>query len=83
MGNVGRGFMNGPGYWNADFSVQKATKITEGTRVQVRLETFNLFNHTNFANPTSDVASGTFGRVTGIRRFQNSRLVQLGAKFIF
>jgi hypothetical protein len=83
MGNVGRGFMNGPGYWNTDFSVQKDTKITERTRIQLRLETFNLFNHTNFRNPTSDFASGNFGRVTNIRANTNSRLVQLGAKFIF
>jgi hypothetical protein len=83
LGNVGRGFLRGPGYWNADFSIQKDTRITEGKAIQLRLETYNLFNHTNFANPSGNVNSSLFGQITGIRRFTNSRLVQLGAKFIF
>lgn len=83
LGNVGRGFLIGPGFWNTDFSVQKDTRITEGKTVQLRLEAYNLFNHTNFANPSGNVNSGLFGQITGIRRFTNSRLVQLGAKFIF
>jgi hypothetical protein len=41
----------------------------------------SLSNHINFANPVGDVASGNFGRVTAIRG--NSRLLQLGAKFMF
>jgi hypothetical protein len=86
LGNVGRNFFHGPGFWNTDFSVQKDTNITEKTTFQMRLEAFNLFNHTNFANPVGDVGVGTgpgttFGQVQGIRG--NSRLVQLGAKFIF
>jgi hypothetical protein len=83
LGNVGRGFLRGPGYWNTDFSIQKDTRITEGKTIQLRLETYNLFNHTNFANPVGSISSGNFGRITGIRRFTNSRLVQLGVKFIF
>jgi len=83
LGNVGRGFLRGPGYWNADFSIQKDTRITEGKAIQLRLETYNLFNHTNFANPSGNVNSSLFGQITGVRRFTNSRLVQLGAKFIF
>jgi hypothetical protein len=83
LGTTPRGYFRGPGYWNADFSVQKDTKITEGTQVQLRLEAFNLFNHTNFANPSGSVTSGNFGRTLGIRANTNSRLVQLGVKFIF
>lgn len=83
LGSVPRGFFDGPGFWNADFSVQKVTKITEGTSFEMRLEAFNLFNHTNFANPSGNVASGNFGRISAIRANTNSRLVQLGAKFYF
>ena len=83
LGNTTRNFFHGPGFWNTDFSVQKDTHITEGTTIQLRLEAYNLFNHTNFANPVGDVSSGNFGRITGIRLGTNSRLVQLGAKFIF
>jgi hypothetical protein len=83
LGTVGRGFLTGPTYSNVDFSLQKNTTITEGKTLQLRGEFYNLFNHTNFANPSGDVASGSFGRVRGIRSFTNSRLIQLGAKFVF
>lgn len=83
LGTTTRNFFHGPGFWNTDFSVQKDTHITEGTSLQLRLEGYNLFNHTNFANPVGDVASGNFGRTSNIRTGSNSRLVQLGVKFIF
>lgn len=83
LGTVGRGYLTGPTYSNVDFSLQKNTTITEGKTIQLRGEFYNLFNHTNFANPTADVASGRFGQVRGIRNFSNSRLIQLGAKFVF
>lgn len=95
LGNVGRGLLYGPGYWGTNFSIQKDTKITERTTVQLRLEAYNVFNHANFGNPndaagTSDVASPTFGQITALRSFVNngpspegSRLIQLAAKFIF
>jgi hypothetical protein len=63
--------------------VQKDTHITEGTTFQLRLEAYNLFNHVQFANPVGNVASVNFGRIIDIRRNSNSRLVQLGVKFIF
>jgi hypothetical protein len=83
LSNTGRGFLHGPGYWNTDFSIQKDTRITEGKTLQLRLEAYNVFNHTNFANPTGSVSSVNFGRISGIRAFTNSRQVQLAAKFIF
>jgi len=82
-GNVPRGYFTGPGYTNLDFSIQKDTRITEGKILQLRLEAYNAFNHTNFANPSGNVGSTNFGRITAIRNFTNSRLVQLGAKFLF
>jgi len=82
-GNVSRGYFRGPGYTNLDFSIQKDTTITEGKVLQLRLEAYNAFNHTNFANPSGNVDSTNFGRITSIRSFTNSRLVQLGAKFTF
>ena len=83
LGTAGRGILLGPGYWNTDFSLQKDTRITEGKMLQLRIEFYNIFNHTNFANPTGNVNSGNFGRILGIRSFTNSRQIQLAAKFIF
>ncbi len=83
LGNVGRGYLRGPGYWNTDFSLQKDTRITEGKTLQLRFEAYNVFNHTNFANPVGSVSSGNFGRISALRSFTNSRQIQLGAKFLF
>jgi len=83
LGNVSRGFFRGPGYANLDMAILKNTRITEKTSMQLRLEAFNAFNHTNFGNPNNNVDSSNFGRISGIRPFTNSRLVQLGAKFSF
>jgi Carboxypeptidase regulatory-like domain len=82
-GNTPRGYFTGPGLWNADATLSKDTKITEGKQLQLRIDFFNIFNHTNFANPSGNVASGNFGRVLNIRNFTNSRLIQLGARFSF
>jgi hypothetical protein len=88
LGNAGRGLVRGPGYWGTNFSVQKDTRITEGKVFQMRLEAFNVFNHANFANPAGDVgAPSTFGQILSLRPYvvtnEPSRLIQLGAKFIF
>lgn len=87
LGNASRGLLRGPGYWGTNFSIQKDTRITEGKVFQMRLEAFNVFNHANFANPTGDVASPTFGQILSLRPYvvtnEPSRLIQLGAKFTF
>jgi hypothetical protein len=83
QGNTPRGYLKGPGLWNDDFSLQKDTKVLEGKVIQLRIEFFNLLNHTNFANPNGNRNSGNFGRITTVQRNTNSRLIQLGAKFVF
>jgi hypothetical protein len=85
LGTVRRGSLYGPGFWNTDFTFQKNTMITEGTQLELRIDFFNLFNHTNFANPHADIAGdfGPFGAVGGIRSGTNSRLIQLSARFTF
>ncbi len=42
-----RNSFRNPGYWNADVSVFKDISITEGSKLQFRLDMFNLFNHAN------------------------------------
>jgi len=41
---------------------------------------FNLFNHTQFNNPSRNVSSGNFGRITSAAA---SRILQIRAKFNF
>lgn len=80
FGNGGRNPFHGPGLWNTDLAIRKVTKITEGTSLELRLESYNTFNHTQFNLPNGNVNSSSFGRITGAAA---PRLVQLAAKFYF
>jgi hypothetical protein len=92
LGNVGRNALTGPGYQNWDISLYKNTQITERVKAQLRFETFNTFNHTQFVNPGSGISvpnpnsavtaatAGTTGKLTATR---DPRNMQLGLKILF
>jgi hypothetical protein len=48
FGNAGRNALNNPSRWNFDLSLFKNVRVREGQSVQLRVESFNLFNHTQF-----------------------------------
>ena len=50
-GTAGANIFRGMPYYNVDFSVTKAFRFGERVNAQFRAEFFNLFNHTNIANP--------------------------------
>jgi hypothetical protein len=58
---------------------------------EFRVEILNLFNRTNWANPTTNFSSGSFGRLSNTRNgasapglgFGEPRNVQLALKLIF
>jgi Carboxypeptidase regulatory-like domain len=72
----------GPGTINTDLGLEKDTKITEGTAVNVRFEMFNVFNHTNFLSSgiIGNANSSQFGQATTAAP---GRIGQVSAKFIF
>ena len=80
FGNGGFDILNGPGINNTDFGAHKSFHIYDNVSFTLRGEFFNLFNHAQFNNPDSGVASGTFGRITSAR---SPRLVQLGGVINF
>jgi hypothetical protein len=84
FGNARRNFFHGPGLNVTDFAIFKDTQVTETTRVELRLEMFNVANHANFLGnntvPDGNINNGTFGRILAA---QPPRLVQLAAKFYF
>ena len=57
----GRNYMRGPGVNNVNLSLQKSVPIGETRRLQVRVDAFNVFNHTQFSgvNTTLNVRSLT------------------------
>ena len=86
FGNVGRATLVGPGLTNVDFSVFKATRITERVGLQFRGEFFNILNHTNLGTINQTMFSGTTisptaGVVTRTATF--SRQIQFGLKLTF
>jgi Carboxypeptidase regulatory-like domain/TonB-dependent Receptor Plug Domain len=70
FGNEGRNSLVGPHFRQFDFSVFKNTALTERLKLELRFETYNLFNHPNFANPylpafIADAAAGGISDGTG------------------
>jgi hypothetical protein len=80
-GNLGRNTYTGPGWWNLDFSVSKDTTFVHETKLQLRAEFFNIFNHTTFASPGGQITSSTFG--TSNITENNERQIQLAARVLF
>jgi hypothetical protein len=81
FGNALTGALRGPGVVNFDLSVFKAFQLAEESSLEFRAEFFNAFNNPHFANPTTSMASGNFGRITGTTL--TAREVQLGLKLKF
>jgi len=92
LGNVGRNTLRGPGINNWDISLFKNVNFTERIHLQLRLETFNTFNHTQFSgintslsapNPGDRITGATVGSAGQITGTRDPRNVQIGGKFIF
>jgi len=82
QGNAGRDLLHGPGINDFDWALFKDTQITERTRIELRFEFYNLFNHTQFTDNSvsTNINSRNFGRILSAA---DPRLIQLAAKFYF
>lgn len=81
FGDEGRNAIQGPGYFDWDFSMVKNIQVTEGKQLQFRAELFNLLNHTNLRLPESDIQSPNLGRIQ--KDTGQPRVIQLALKFLF
>ncbi len=79
-GNLGHNALRGPGRDNWNLSLFKTFAFTEASGLQLRLETFNTFNHTQFQNSDNTLGDGRFGQFTSA---YPARIVQLGGKVYF
>jgi hypothetical protein len=61
FGTAGRNILRGPAFAEFDLSLQKAFKLTEGTKITFGVEAYNLFNHPNFAVPSNTQSPLTLG----------------------
>ncbi len=82
FGNSGKDSIVGPGLFNWNLSLFKEFRITsaEGPRFQLRAESYNTFNHTEFQNVSTGLTSSNFGALTST---YDPRVLQFGAKFMF
>jgi len=80
VGNLGRNTFVGPGYWAADTSIFKNFRIADKFQLQVRVEAFNVFNHTTFQLGNNDTNSPQFGQAGGTFPPRN---LQFGLKLSF
>ena len=81
FGTLGRNILRGPGQHNLDFALQKTFPLREGVGLNFRAEFFNLFNHANFGNPSSNFDSNTFGVISGTAA--NARIIQFALKLMY
>ena len=78
VGTAARGVVEGPGTKRVDFVMSKNFNFTEDMRLQLRAESFNVFNWTSFTTVSTNVTATNFGAVTGTR---DPRTFQFGVKF--
>ena len=69
------------GIKNFDFSVAKATHLTEHLTFNFTAEFYNLFNRVQFAAPPAALYDATPGKVTS--QANNPRQIQFGGRFEF
>jgi hypothetical protein len=84
-GNTGRNAFNSSNYTNFDFSLTKTSHLTEWLTMELRIDTFNLFNHPNFSNPLLPGFSiDVFGNshVSGNRLVAGADPASNGAQFL-
>jgi hypothetical protein len=74
--------LRGPGINNWDVGVHKNFSIYHEMNFTLRGEFFNIWNHTQFANPNSGVAAGAnFGLISGTQHA--ARIIQVGGQLHF
>ncbi|MBI4888855.1 MAG: carboxypeptidase regulatory-like domain-containing protein [Acidobacteria bacterium] len=89
LGNFRRNSVRAPGFWSVDMTVSRLVNFGGTRSLELRVETFNLFNTFNWGPPTLIAAdrthtnfnSGAFGRITSIAG--TPRIMQFGVKYGF
>jgi hypothetical protein len=91
FGTAGRSILRGPGYFDLDSTIYRNFKIREYLTFQFEADAFGVTNTPHFGNPTADLNSSNFGKVTGLSSTANASLGGsggerqwwFGGKFIF
>jgi hypothetical protein len=79
FGNARRNMLEGPPYRNLNLGITKLVPLAD-TRLQLRLEIFNLTNRTNLDLPDAFLGSPTFGKILSAG---SPRRIQFGVRVLF
>lgn len=80
FGNAGRNIVRGPSFSQMNFGAHKDFRITEGHKLEFRMEAFNFLNKTNFESPNSNRSSNAFGTISATRP---AREIQFALRYAF
>jgi hypothetical protein len=82
QGTSERNAVRGPGIQTIDLSLFKTFKMWGRTALELRIESFNLFNTPQYNLPNQVLNDPNFGKITGTR-LNSERQFQLAARFTF
>jgi hypothetical protein len=85
FGNSGYDMLRGPRFQDWDMNLQKNILFRERYNIQLRADSFNVFNHPNLGTPNANISSGNVGTITGVSGTPTyeARTVEFAAKFSF
>jgi hypothetical protein len=83
FGSAGKDAVVGPNRVNFTTSLYKSFAITERAHFELRFESFNTFNHTQFNNLNAGGPSGQNGSFGQVTNTWDPRTLELGGKFVF
>jgi len=67
LGNLGLKWIEGPKSFNLDMNLIKRVKLAETREFELRVDAINVLNHPVFDNPTLNINSTDFGRITSAK----------------
>jgi len=80
---LGRNTYYTDGFEQVDAGLYKTFRAIRGSSVILRLDVFNVLNHTTWGFPTNDFASANFGRILGTHINYTPRTYQIGVRYLF
>ena len=85
FGTSGAGILEGPGTVNLSSGLSKTFAFSERVKMKAEGTFTNVLNHTNLADPTLDITSGSFGKITAARGsdFGGNRTGQVSMRLEF
>ena len=85
FGTERNGDLTGPGSVSLSSGVSKSITLIEGVRLRGEATFTNVLNHTNLADPVTDISQSNFGQITQSRGsdFGGNRTGQLSLKLEF